>query len=90
MGASDTGISFIEALLSISYLQFTNIVLIAPGGLPHHHYGDDKGANLKAQSTSYTQQELKRLMKGVCMSVCDPQEGEGDHLPPHGCSRQPA
>lgn len=36
------------------------------------------------------QQELKRLMKGVCMSVCDPQEGEGDHLPPHGCSRQPA
>jgi hypothetical protein len=37
VGASDTGISFIEALLSISYLQFTNIVLIAPGGLPHHH-----------------------------------------------------
>lgn len=38
VGASDTGISFIEALLSISYLHFTNIVLIAPGGLPHHHY----------------------------------------------------
>ncbi len=29
VGASDTGISFIEALLSISYLNFTNIVLIA-------------------------------------------------------------
>lgn len=38
VGASDTGISFIEALLSISYLSFTNIVLIAPGGLPHHHF----------------------------------------------------
>lgn len=38
VGASDTGISFIEALLSISYLHFTNIVLIAPGGLPHHHF----------------------------------------------------
>ena len=38
VGASDTGISFIEALLSISYLQFNNITLIAPGGLPHHHY----------------------------------------------------
>jgi hypothetical protein len=38
VGASDTGISFIEALLSISYLQFTNIVLIAPGGLPNHHF----------------------------------------------------
>ena len=61
VGASDTGISFIEALLSISYLQFTNIVLIAPGGLPHHHY-DDKSTNLKAYSTSYTHQELKRLM----------------------------
>ena len=62
VGASDTGISFIEALLSISYLQFTNIVLIAPGGLPHHHVGEKRNHNLKAQSTSYTAQELKRLM----------------------------
>jgi hypothetical protein len=54
VGASDTGISFIEALLSISYLEFTNIVLIAPGGLPHHHF-DNKNSNLKAYSTSYTQ-----------------------------------
>ena len=54
VGASDTGISFIEALLSISYLNFTNIILIAPGGLPHHHY-DNKNQNLKAYSTSYTQ-----------------------------------
>lgn len=38
VGASDTSISFIEALLSISYLHFTNIVLIAPGGLPHSHF----------------------------------------------------
>lgn len=53
VGASDTGISFIEALLSISYLQFTNIILIAPGGLPHHNY-DNNNANLKAYSTSYT------------------------------------
>jgi hypothetical protein len=62
VGASDTGISFIEALLSIGYLSFTNIVLIAPGGLPHHHIGDKRAQNLKSYSTSYTQQELKRLM----------------------------
>ena len=37
-------------------------MLIAPGGLPHHHFGEDKKLNLKAYSTSYTQQELKRLM----------------------------
>jgi len=53
IGASDTGISFIEALLSISYLHFTNIILIAPGGLPHHHF-DEKNENLKSYSTSYT------------------------------------
>ena len=38
VGGSDTGISFVEALLSISYLHFTNITLIQPGGLPHHHF----------------------------------------------------
>jgi len=48
VGASDTGISFIEALLSIGYLQFTNIVLIAPGGLPHHHVNEKRAINLKA------------------------------------------
>jgi hypothetical protein len=53
VGASDTSMSFIEALLSISYLQFTNIILVAPGGLPHHHYGQKK-QNLKCYSTSYT------------------------------------
>jgi hypothetical protein len=61
VGASDTGISFIEALLSISYLRFTNIVLISPGGLPHHHFSEHSN-NLKACSTSYTNEELKRLM----------------------------
>lgn len=61
IGSSDTGISFIEALLSISYLRFTNIVLISPGGLPHHHF-EDHIENLKAYSTSYTNEELKRLM----------------------------
>lgn len=61
IGSSDTGISFIEALLSISYLRFTNIVLISPGGLPHHHFVDHQ-ENLKAYSTSYSNEELKRLM----------------------------
>ena len=61
VGASDTSISFIEALLSISYLNFTNIVLVAPGGLPHNHFVE-KAENLKAYSTSYTRDELKRMM----------------------------
>lgn len=61
VGASDTSISFIEALLSISYLKFTSIVFIAPGGLPHNHF-DEKHENLKSYSTSYTNEELKKLM----------------------------
>ena len=70
VGASDTSISFIEALLSINYLQFTNIVLIAPGGLPHHHF-EDKKENLKAYSTSYTPEELKKLMLESRVRIID-------------------
>lgn len=70
VGASDTGISFVEALLSISYLQFSNITLISPGGLPHHHVPDKKG-NLKAYSTSYTFEELKKLMLESRLQVID-------------------
>jgi len=71
VGASDTSISFIEALLSISYLQFTNITLIAPGGLPHHHLKAVKKSNLKAYSTSYTNEELKKLMLESRIRVLD-------------------
>jgi hypothetical protein len=37
VGASDTGISFIESLLSIKEINFTNITLLAPGGLLTMH-----------------------------------------------------
>lgn len=70
VGASDTGISFVEALLSINYLHFSNITLISPGGLPHHHVPDKRG-NLKAYSTSYTSEELKKLMLESRIQVVD-------------------
>lgn len=70
VGASDTGISFIEALLSITYLHFSNITLIAPGGLPHHNVSR-KRSNLKATSTSYTYRELKKLMLESRVTVID-------------------
>lgn len=70
VGASDTGISFIEALLSIGYLNFTNITLVAPGGLPHHHIPDKK-TNLKSYSTSYTSEEHKKLMLESRVRVLD-------------------
>jgi len=70
IGASDTGISFAEALLTITYLQFTNITLIAPGGLPHHNLPTKK-SNLKTQSTSYTNEELQKLMLESRICVLD-------------------
>lgn len=70
IGASDTGISFAEALLTITYLQFTNITLIAPGGLPHHNLPTKK-SNLKTQSTSYTNEELSKLMLESRICVLD-------------------
>jgi len=33
VGASDTGISFIESLLTIKEVNFTHITLLAPGGI---------------------------------------------------------
>jgi len=70
VGASDAGISFVEALLSISYLNFSNITLVSPGGLPHH-LALDKKSNLKASSTSYTNEELKKLMLESRINVVD-------------------
>ena len=46
------------------------MTLISPGGLPHHHISD-KRANLKAYSTSYTFDELKKLMLESRVQVLD-------------------
>lgn len=70
VGASDTSISFIEALLSINYLQFTNVTLVAPGGMPHHHF-EEKKDNLKSYSTSYTKEDLKKLMLESRVKIID-------------------
>ena len=61
VGASDTGISFIESLLTNMCLRFTNIYLLAPGGLPYYHIKSDF-QNMRASSTSYSLPELVRLM----------------------------
>ena len=61
VGSSDTGISFVERLLSLRYMQFTNITLLAPGGMIYLNV-KDQSKNLKASSTSYTVEEIERLM----------------------------
>ena len=61
VGGSDTGISFIESLLSIRYLEFSHIYLIAPGGLLYHHIQDEI-LNLKVSMNNYQITELKKLL----------------------------
>ena len=61
IGASDTGISFIESLLSIRYLEFSYIYLIAPGGLLYHHI-EKEIDNMKVSINNYQLKELKKLL----------------------------
>jgi hypothetical protein len=61
VGGSDTGISFIESLLSIRYLDFSHIYLIAPGGLLYHHI-EDEILNLRVSMNNYQITELKKLL----------------------------
>lgn len=53
VGSSDTGLSFIESLLMIRDVNFTNITLLAPGGLVTMHVKNQKDY-LRAASTNYS------------------------------------
>jgi len=70
VGASDAGISFIESLLSIRYLSFSYIYLVAPGGLLYHHISSEL-ENLKVSYTSYQLTELKKLLLENRIKVID-------------------
>ena len=70
VGASDTGISFIESLLTIKNINFTNIMLLSPGGILTMHVKNQKDY-LKAASTNFTLEELKNLMIDARTTVVD-------------------
>jgi hypothetical protein len=70
VGASDTGISFIESLLMIKDVNFTNITLLSPGGIITQHVNSQKDY-LRAASTSYTLEEIKNLMIDARTTVLD-------------------
>ena len=53
VGASDTGVSFIESLLTIKNINFNNIMLLSPGGLVSMHV-KNQSDYLRATSTSYS------------------------------------
>lgn len=68
VGASDTGISLIETLLSIKYINFTNISLLAPGGLVNMHV-KEPFSQLRSSSIHYSIPEMKSLMLDARITV---------------------
>jgi len=55
VGASDTGLAFLESLLVVPYLHFTNLTLLTRGGL------QPMEVPLKASSHSFAPEELHQL-----------------------------
>lgn len=70
VGASDTGISLIESLLTVKDINFTNIMLLSPGGIITQHVNSQKDY-LKASSVNYTLEEIKNLMLDARTTVVD-------------------
>ncbi len=70
VGASDTGISLIESLLSVRYINFPHIILLAPGGIRSIH-AKSEYTQLKGYSTNYTLTELRNLLLDSRITVID-------------------
>lgn len=68
VGASDCGLSFLEALLSIPHLLFNSLTLLAPGGLEYHHAHH---LPLIAGTAAYSHQELRRIMLELRVRILD-------------------
>merc|ERR1719316_1966004 len=68
VGASDTGLSFLESLLAVPHLLCHNLTLLAPGGLAYHHAHH---LPLVEGSAAYSHEELRRVMLELRVRVLD-------------------
>ncbi|CUG90290.1 Hypothetical protein, putative [Bodo saltans] len=62
VGAGTTGLAFIHSLLSIPYLQFTNILLVSTDGLPLHP--NQQELNWNSDSLDFLEREYMTLRIG--------------------------
>lgn len=93
VGASDAGLSFLETLLMVPYMQFTSLTLLSPGGLPRgyeHMFAKEEGW-LPTSATGYSRKELDEVGYGSHVRFVDSKlvaidrEGQAAIMPDGSC-----
>ena len=72
VGASDCGIAFLESLLFVPYLQFTNLVLVSTHGLPTGRAERLRSVrSLLDPPSNYTKRHLRQINLGASVRVVE-------------------
>ncbi|XP_052270971.1 cilia- and flagella-associated protein 61-like [Dreissena polymorpha] len=69
VGASDVGIGFLEALAYCPHLQFNNLTLISPHGLPGELDPDETREHMTATSHCYSHEEYAKVALNAWVNV---------------------
>eukprot|EP00943_MAST-04B_sp_MAST-4B-sp1_P002176 g2176.t1 len=74
IGASDAGMSCLESLMMMPYMQFTRLTLVAPGGLPYVSDSMSPSAcvqNISGGPCGYSKRKLQQLSFGSTVRIID-------------------
>ena len=74
IGASDAGMSCLESLMMMPYMQFTRLTLVAPGGLPHVTDNISPSAfveNISGGPCGYSKRKIQQLSFGSTVRIID-------------------
>lgn len=89
VGGSDTGVAYLESLIMVPYLHFTNVTLLAPGGDPVQNAeykpssqsalmcGSDGVARFRALTSSYGSDSMQKMALGTRVNILT---GEGARM----------